>query len=491
MYSINEIEELKKNGVQIDLIDRRQFVIMNKPYYRENFNQILLPCGLYLSYHNELLVSKYGENILLGLAFSCEKEKIDLTNSVADRLHLAGRWILISPTELYLDACGSLGCFYGYDATNGIVLSSSLRIIQEILGSKWVADYHIKYNDGLPYMDYYPIPFTPYSGVNKMLPTQYFELKTLTIKQENEFWYDQYAALTVDELYFSLKEKLIQVFHSIRAKYNGNIWVPLTAGVDSRSCLALAKKAGLDFGAYTSLRNNINRWDCKAPTILCKRLGIDHFYMDDRGARSSERELIYDFHCGGKVSVGTDRNQFIANNDVPNSTNSIVLWGTAWELYGRNFWGTFELGKNNEERLAAWNTYCKGAINKSNIHLKSLGHWMDYIELNPMKTMDWRQRMYYEQRIGSWLSGAFQAIDLFDSVRIAPVNCYDIFGILFNLVDRTFSKDSRSDKRFQKWLINEYIPEVRDIPYEEKVSIVTKIFRKVKKKVGRNYNNIV
>lgn len=468
----------------MELVDRRQFVIMDKPYVKEDFIQITLSCGLVLSYHKDLNVNIKGNSILLGHAFSCEEENVDLEKSITERFHWSGRWILISAKKMYLDPCGSLGVFYSSGIDSNFICSSSLRIIKEILGSEWIANYQIKYNDGLPYMDYYPIPYTPCSNIKKMLPTQFFDFESFEIKDEDEQWYDQYVLYSIDELYALLKKKLLKIFSNIGKQYNGKIWIPLTGGVDSRTCIALAKASGIRFGAYTALRDNINSWDRKAPARICKRLGIEHFYMDDRVASNQQREVIYDTHCGGKVSVGTDRNQFVANNDVPNASDSIVLWGTAWEVYGRNFWGTFDLGEQNDERLNSWNDYSQGAIYKSNIHLKSLTEWLNYVEQHPMHTMDWRQRMYYEQRIGSWLSGSFQAIDLFDSIRISPVNCYDIFGILINLVDKTFAPDSRSDKRYQIQLINEFIPEVADIPYEEKNTILIRAFRKL----GRIFN---
>lgn len=464
----------------MQVIDRRQFIIMDHPYEREDFKNITLQNGSILSYHEELPIQILGSTVLIGLAFSSTGEKVDLCNALEERYHWAGRWILIHDDQLYLDPCGSLGVFYGFSGDR-LICSSSLRLITSQISTKWISNYQIKYNDGLPYMDYYPIPYTPYEGIKKMFPTQYINLKNGNLEIENEQWYDQFSEYSTEILYVKLKEKLLCIFENIGKEYGENVWIPLTAGVDSRTCIAVAKMAGIKFGAYTALRTNIDHWDKKAPKIICEKLGIKHFYMNDIGKNDSEREKTYDLHCGGKVSVGTDRTQFIANNDVPNAKDSIVLWGTAWEFYGRNFWGTFKIGKNNSERFDAWNHYSNGAICRSNIHEASLREWFDYVENHSMHTMDWRQRMYYEQRIGSWLSSAYQAIDLFDSDRISPVNCYDVFGILVNLVDRTFPSESRSDKRFQVRLINDFTPEISNIPYEKEKPFLHRAKRKIEK----------
>ena len=179
------------------------------------------------------------------------------------------------------------------------------------------------------------------------------------------------------------------------------------------------------------------------------------------------------------MTVGTCRKQFIKGIDVPNASQAIVLWGTAWERYGRNFWGTLPLCETNEERLNIWAAQSNGILNSSNIHVMSLEKWLDEIENHSLKPMDWRQRMYYDQRIGSWLSGLFQAYDLFDSTWVAPVNCGYVFGVLMNLVDKTFASDSRSDKRYQIALINECIPQVRKIPFEPDDYLLYKVYRRV------------
>lgn len=464
----------------MQVVDRRQFIIMNRPYERENFKNISLGNGLILSYHEELPVKIQDKTILLGLAFSSIAETIDLNNPINDRYHWAGRWVLIHNGNLYLDPCGSLGVFYSL-SNDSLICSSSLRLMAEQTGAKWIANYQIKYNDGLPYMDYYPIPYTPYDGIKKMYPTQYLDLVKHTLCFEDESWYDRFSKYSVEDLYAMLKQQLICIFKNIGKQYGRNIWIPLTAGVDSRTCIAIAKEAGLKFGAYTALRDNINSWDKRAPKKICRRLGITHFYMNDIGKSNFDREGLYNLHCGGKVSVGTDKAQFIAGNDVPDADLSIVLWGTAWELYGRNFWGTFEIGKDNTERFDAWDKYSGGAVRNSNIHEKSLKEWLDYVETHSMHTMDWRQRMYYEQRIGSWLSSSYQAIDLFDSDRISPVNCYDVFGLLINLVDKTFQDEARSDKRYQVRMIDEFLPQIKDIPYEKKANILKRLIRKIQK----------
>lgn len=148
---------------------------MDQPYNREDFKSIVLHSGMILSYHEDLHIQIKEDTLLLGLAFSSETENITLENPLKERFHWSGRWILIHDDKLYLDPCGTLGVFWGY-CGDKLVCSSSLNLMKSVLETEWIADYQIQYNDGLPYMDYYPIPFTPYRGIQKMYPTQYLDL---------------------------------------------------------------------------------------------------------------------------------------------------------------------------------------------------------------------------------------------------------------------------------------------------------------------------
>lgn len=51
-------------------VDRRQFIICNEEFQREDFYCLELEGGLYLSYHRDLKIQRLGDSILLGHAYS-------------------------------------------------------------------------------------------------------------------------------------------------------------------------------------------------------------------------------------------------------------------------------------------------------------------------------------------------------------------------------------------------------------------------------------
>ena len=270
----------------MNVIDRRQFIIAKTAYKKDRFKSVQLRNGFILSYDIDLDVQQGKFGILLGNAFSCTQERIDLDNPEVEKTRFtwAGRWILITEHYLYIDACGSLGC-YVYNKDGEVILSSSLHLMKNFTKTSWIANYQIQYDDGLPYMDYYPIPFTPFKDIIKILPSQYYNF----INNKAEYYhidesYEKFREYDVEELYSRLTYYLNNIFITIKHRYDKNIWIPLTAGVDSRTNVALAVHNKMTFGAFTIKRENTKKWDILIPKLICGKIRCKHIYYDDRDA---------------------------------------------------------------------------------------------------------------------------------------------------------------------------------------------------------------
>jgi hypothetical protein len=94
----------------------------------------------------------------------------------------SGRWILISESEIHLDACGMIGCFYrtlNHGATAELWASSSPALIASLPGRAPAYDAGAKIHLGKG-MDWYPPPRSGFAGVNRLLPTQILSLTART-----------------------------------------------------------------------------------------------------------------------------------------------------------------------------------------------------------------------------------------------------------------------------------------------------------------------
>lgn len=457
-------------------VDRRQFIIMDKPYEREDFVSINLSHGRVLSYQKDLNVVRNEDIILLGYAFSVVSSKIELNDdAINDKRNWAGRWVLIYKDKLFMDACGTLGCCYGYSDTGELYISSSLNLLNKVLKRKEYANYKVKYGDGGGILDFYPIPYTPLVGIKKLMPSQFVDfLAENNIQPLDDYMLRRYKG----EKKTWIKERFLNEFSSvlknIEEEFCGEVWITLTGGVDSRVIFAIAQSYGINFKTYTAIRNNIKVWDRDYPIKICKKYHRKHYYIDDTKENDATREKIFDKHCGGYI-VGTERRQYIAGSDIPVEKKAVVLWGTVWAAYIKSYFKCFNATDDIEEQISEINRGCDGILERSNVHMQSIKEWLQSIKDNPISELDWRERMYIEQRNGAWVSGAAQAIDLFDSIRIAPINCQELLELLLSL------DVEPGDKGFQKEIIEECCPELKRIPYGEPTDILYRVKRKIRR----------
>ena len=457
-------------------VDRRQFIIMREPLKRDDFLHLDLACGLVLSYHRDLKVQTKEDNVLLGYAFSCTKENIDLANAENEMKEWAGRSILITKEALYMDVCGTLGCNYTISAQYGFCISSSLHLLKLLLNQKNISNYKIKYGDGNGAFDYYPIPYTPLDGIKRLLPSQYIDLsaKNDPIRVLPNWLCRRYKDKSRCWIRNEIIKALCRELKNIQDEFDDEIWITLTGGVDSRTNFAVAQYSGIKFHTYTALRDNLAEWDRVLPLKICKKYHRTHYYIDDTVVPHENRIQDFDEHCCG-YNVGTERQQYIAASDVPIKDNAIVLWGTVWEVYNKSYCWRFKDTSDIEERLLEINRNCDNIVKRSNIHKLSLREWLIYCEKHPSPDLNWRERIYIEQRIGGWLSASSLGIDMLDSVRIAPVNCQKILELLLSL------DVPPDDKEIQKEIINYCCPKLKKIPFGEHTDIMYRIKRKIKK----------
>ena len=459
----------------MSVIDRRQFFIADFPFQRDDFKHIELKCGKIISYHKDLKVQIAGDNVLIGYAYRVDKvAEIDIASvKYTDRRNISGRFVLITDNLMYMDACGTLGLCYGFDKALHICVSSSLHLMKEALNCELISNYKVSYGDGHGILDYYPIPYTPLDGIWKLLPSQYIDLSNSRILQLDDYFSRRYKDKPLEWLQNRFTDEFVTLLKNIEREFGTEIWLPLTAGVDSRTILALLLKSGVQFSAYTSLRDNTKPNDRKIPLRLCKKIKVPHFYFDERGHSVKEREKIFDVHSSGFI-VGTERKQYLTGVDVPIERKAIVLWGTVWAGYIKPYQKIFLQNEDAESCLEQINAVSGGILDRSNIHRLSLHTWLTNVFNHPIPDIDWRERMYIEQRNGAWVSGAMQAIDLFDSVRVAPVNSQELLEILLS------ADVAPGDKGFQKKIISDCCLKIGKMPYGgEHKRIVRRIARKI------------
>ncbi len=462
-------------------VDKRQFIIMDKPYEAENFNNLKLWDGKILSYHRDLKVVQKNGIVLLGYAFSVKEKEILLEENVLkEKRFWSGRWVLLYNRQLHMDASGNLGCAYAFDEQGEIYVSSSLHLLNTVLKRKDISNYQVKHGDGNGMLDYYPIPYTKFEGVMRLLPSQYIDFASeKPIQAVDDYMVRRYKHQSFEWIQDEFINKMTMLMRNIEREFPQEVWITLTGGVDSRAIFAVAEKAGIEFKTYTARRFNLKKWDKDYPKRIAKKYGRKHIYIDDTKLADERKIKEFDMHCAG-CAVGTERQQYSAGSDIPIGEKAVVLWGTVWPIYIKAYHQCFcGTADTIEAKIDEIRKVCGDIVDNSFVHNKSLLAWLQWEEEHPIAGYDWRERMYLEQRTGAWVGTAAQAIDLFDSIRIAPINCQELLELLLSIDAQP------GDKTFQKSVIERCCPNLKTIPYGEPTDIVYRGIRKIKRIINR------
>lgn len=435
--------------------DIRQFIIYTEPLDREDFENISLDNGYILSYERHLKVSVLDNGlILLGEAIPIKEAVFDnlskLTSDSIDDLadivrFLSGRWTIIWKNIVISDACALMGLYFSEDC-----VSTSLNLIYTSTSHRNLDQYFRKpvYGDSV---DWVVTPLTRIEGVRHMLCTQYLIMDSETgIRSEH---YEFVFPLPCSDESFVHQELLDSFDRYFRtaSKLYGKLVLPLTAGVDSRTLLALMVHAGVDFSTITLHRDSMEVSEREVPARISQICKIEHRYVmptgDDARLRAIWHEHTFD-SCASEDENFLARGQFDA---IPKG--ALLVRGNVWEIVTCPWWKRFRnafTGRSLAQNIADAMPQMKG---------DALDFWAFDVSLYGRK-LDWRDSVFYEQRESAWLGGIEQSLDLLPFSHLAPINSAYLLSLMLSL-DLTL----RFDKLFQKHLIDKILPEISGIPY--------------------------
>jgi hypothetical protein len=93
-------------------------------------------------------------------------------------------------------------------------------------------------------------------------------------------------------------------------------------------------------------------------------------------------------------------------------------------------------------------------------HLSGIAEWIDWISRTPVPGLDWRDRLYLEQRIGGWVSSIEQALDLTPYERAYIANSHAYMTTALSLPE-----DTRRSAGHHIALIHRMAPDLLDFPF--------------------------
>lgn len=449
--------------------DPKQFAILKTNLALPGFCALTLPDGWVLNYHKDLRVQRSadGRMLLLGLAWQflpergTPAEEMELLcarcpGSIPQEEVLAmeeswcGRYVLLCEGTVYSDACSLLPVFY---SAQGV--SSDCTLLAQQAGRP-------RKNYQMPphrIMNWMPGPLTQYEGVRRMLPSQLYHYPSGQLSPR-QLLAQHYTPIADEDARI---ERIIACFdHSLRSMQAAlpgtKLLVAITGGHDSRTLLALAEHAGIDFDAFTLLYPGIYEDDVSVPKELCKAAGIAHHIVPRQDAPDAAvREADYLDHISGLV-YDEDRlyyahRQFepLVQQFGPVALLRSGVWPNVMEWYRRSFTPTGP----------GFDCYDWFGAQKDSLEAKSLDEYFAWHAQHPQKGLSACNVFYWDQRNGCWLSEIEAGFDLLDGVlSLQPANCRLLMTMLMD-----FSAEDRIINHHQYKIVTKACPAFTAIPY--------------------------
>lgn len=469
-------------------VHRRQFVIGPRPItIDKGWTTLQLSPTLYLSRCSSLPVSSARDldNVqwyLLGLAAQTDQNRPDPIDEISGlRSHevqgrydsWAGRWVLLGNDELHMDASGLLGCLYSVAEADSaskleIWISSSPGLLAELTRNEpW---HHDSKQLSQGYMNWYPPPYSRYRSVRRLLPSQILILSSGQVRARALLPAIQHPG-SYEAILDELQERLLSALSRLTQRAR-TVWVPLSAGYDSRLVLALALFAKIPVKTFTMKK--VNAWDRSGtntpvssyvlqadmtlPSRIATEVGLEHRWIP-KGRFNKDALELFDHHTGGHT-LENDRVYFSHGQWDWAQASDLILHGQAFEVGHCFYWNRF----SNELPIGLMpppSVVIDGfRLESHSVHAQGIRDWVSWASEVSPATIDWRDRMYIEQRIAGWLSPLQQAVDLTLPERFYVVNSARTFALL-----TAISEEKRLSRTHHVDLIKRMAPSLLHFPF--------------------------
>jgi hypothetical protein len=413
-----------------------------------------------------------GEYILIGVAVQTDASRPspieELATSPASESDLtyswAGRWALIANGTLQTDAAGMLGCLYtGTGARQPKVSSSAalLRTPQTRIFDDRVLGHEVG-------VEWYVAPLTRYEGIRRLLPSQQLDLKTGKIIAKRLF---KRVQLTYEQALEQVEDTLVTAITAL-GKTPRSLWLPLTAGFDSRLLLAAVLRAGVKVRCYTQWYLDMTRGDLTLPPQLAELAGFEHVLIKPSNY-DCRKEAMFAIHTS-EQSADRDKEFIYWGQWDQFRETDIILRGGGIEVgcprAARNH---FPASRENPWKVPPVNQILKGYRQEATGPLvHALQEWQAWTDATEHPEIDWRDRFYIEQRLGTWASCIEQALDLSPCTRVTLSSCGRYMSGMLQIPEHI-----RQSSAHQVELIRRMAPHLLVYPFNPKDPLLRRLPR--------------
>ncbi len=343
-----------------------------------------------------------------------------LSETVSEESCPAGQYVAITRSEVFSDVGSLMQAFFDR-STNTVASSprlarpSAKAVSPELLhGSR---------------PDWYWGPRTSFPEVDFLLPTQTLDLETFTPKFRP---IPEPSTLPVAGLAQALERELCESFSRL-ASTGSPIRLAMTGGIDSRTLFAAATKAGVEFETYTMASRHVHPTDVDVARKISERFGIRHTVLQMGKLDADELDWYLWFAAGQSVTLDSDFHAAGLWRRFPPDT--IHVRGLGFEL-GRHKYRDFiepqdvDLIRNNP--IEIWKKFTRPWVRR--LHAYNRGAFETYArwvaDTLDLSTIDFRDRLYLEQGIGSWCASAEYGLAATGARRVSIGNSTGVYQLM-------------------------------------------------------------
>lgn len=451
------------------VVHQRQFVIARQVVsLGEDWDYRALPEGYFLSFQKALAVQTYGDvptqsgKYVLGRRFLSEH------GSSPNLGHTdTGRFCVVDWPYVMSDAAGLMGLLFSTGSAETICTSSPALAVQ-ISGAS-IRNWQPKRTG----VNWTPAPGTRVVGFRRLLADQRLDVSRGKVERRPLQLSDTRSETDATA---ALCTQLVAVARDVSADA-GRLMVTLTAGVDSRTVFGALLASGVKFHAVTQYMPGSSETDVRIAADLCERYRVKH-------------EIIHAGDIDQEIPAKCHAHTLSSYRDADNTTlfaqsyyrflreGDVVLRGGCFET-GRRYLSHHFARIPPEQATGAtvWRNLDAG--DQPTEIRQFFDDWLTWRRANDIG-IDLIDALYFDQRVGAWLSSIEQGLDALPGISVQPVN--SIVGYRSLLAG---DPARRKQAVVQKEAMRLFEPTLLDTPFNPKAitAIVRERLREVVSRV--------
>ena len=472
----------------------KQFIISNKDISDkfENVNRFIFNNIIVLSDKNLKYIHTRDKNnkswLVLGVCitlhdkFKTVSDHIEnsLTNEIIEISKFwDGRWVLIDENGIYGDAAHLLGIFYNINKNKDFYISSSLYALSQVLKIKQ------KIVPEIPnHIVHFIAPGTGFDEVEKLLVGTYFSFIEKKVKITESPIYFDFSNVNYQDIIDQLDKLLHIAFERMNELPYKQFLLALTSGKDSRLLLPYAikhlKKEKFD-SYYQEIYIGNKRCQRTAKKVAANS-NLKWMFIKSAAFDKTKDKAFMEF--SSFQNIDADRGIFARGQWNFGKDNALVIRGGGFHP-DRNMYivkGGGALDSNAPDFLEKMAYYLRV---KEDYQYQSLKKWYKFYKSTEKRYafVDYRDRLYTEQRQGAWMSAIEQSLDIQSKDSIHPANNKLILSYILAL-----DMDKRKDRNHHIDLIKMNNIDQLVNPFNPKRSLINRIESSIKFRLIKYFN---